>query len=87
MTPLVSPVNVAQPVLALAELEPGETATVVAVDVPGEIGERLMEMGLTPGTQVTFVRRGLWGDPIQIRLRGFMLTLRRAQAREIRVTR
>jgi Fe2+ transport system protein FeoA len=80
-------VSVALPRVALAELKAGETATVVAVDVPGEVGERLMEMGVTPGTQVTFVRRGLWGDPIQIRVRGFMLTLRRAQAREIQVTR
>lgn len=85
MTPLATPVSAETHDLDLSVLKPGMTATVTRVDVAGDVGERLMEMGLTPGTQITFVRRGLWGDPIQVRVRGFMLTLRRAQAREIRV--
>ncbi len=69
----------------LAALAPGATASIIAVDVPGEVGERLMEMGMTAGTQVTVVRRGFLGDPLQVNLRGYMLTLRKAQARLIRV--
>jgi ferrous iron transport protein A len=86
MTPLASPATHERARIALATLKPGESAIVAAVDVAGEVGERLMEMGVTPGTSVTLVRRGLWGDPLQVRVRGFMLTLRRAQAREIQVT-
>ncbi|MEZ0312413.1 MAG: ferrous iron transport protein A [Myxococcota bacterium] len=71
----------------LAALEPGASASVIAVDVPGEVGERLMEMGMTRGTRVTVVRRGFLGDPLQVNLRGYMLTLRKAQARLIRVRR
>lgn len=70
----------------LAQLSPGTSAVIASVDVPGDIGERLMEMGMTPGATVTLVRRGFWGDPLQIVLRGYMLTLRRAQAQQIRVT-
>ena len=69
----------------LAALAPGATASIIAVDVPGEVGERLMEMGMTRGTEVTMVRRGFLGDPLQVNLRGYMLTLRKAQARLIRV--
>lgn len=69
----------------LAALRPGSTASVIAVDVPGEVGERLMEMGMTRGTRVTLVRKGFLGDPLQVNLRGYMLTLRKAQARLIRV--
>lgn len=85
MTPLATPAAAETQGIDLSALEPEVTATVTRVDVAGDVGERLMEMGLTPGTQITLVRRGLWGDPIQVRVRGFMLTLRRAQARDIRV--
>ncbi len=69
----------------LADVKAGVVATIVAVDVPGEVGERLMEMGMTRGTRITVVRRGFLGDPVQVSLRGYMLTLRKAQARQIRV--
>jgi Fe2+ transport system protein FeoA len=71
--------------VSLAELSPGSSAVIASVDAPGEIGERLMEMGMTRGATVTVVRRGIWGDPLQVMLRGYMLTLRRAQALQIRV--
>lgn len=69
----------------LASVKAGAAASIVAVDVPGEVGERLMEMGMTRGTRITVVRRGFLGDPVQVNLRGYMLTLRKAQARQIRV--
>ena len=72
-------------VIPLAALAPGQSAVINAVDVPGEIGERLLEMGMTAGTSITLVRRGLWGDPMQVRIRGYMLTLRRAQAESVHV--
>lgn len=46
---------------------------------------RLMEMGLLPGTTVRVVRRAPLGDPLELRLRGFSLSLRRADANAVRV--
>jgi ferrous iron transport protein A len=72
--------------MPLARLRRGQQARVVGVREAGSLGERLMEMGLTPGTLVCIVRTGLLGDPMQLELRGYMLSLRRAQARQIDVT-
>lgn len=67
----------------LAEVPAGKRVQVRQVREQGGLGERLMEMGLTPGTEICVVRRGLFGDPLQIELRGYMLSLRRAQAQMI----
>lgn len=72
-------------VSSLADLPLGREAHVVAVLEPGALGERLMELGLTAGTRVRVLRRGLFGDPVQLHLRGFMLSLRKRQAEAIRV--
>ena len=71
--------------VTLADLPPNIPSEIVAVREPGALGDRLCEMGLLPGTQVTVMRRGLWGDPLQVAVRGTMLTLRRTQARTIDV--
>jgi ferrous iron transport protein A len=46
---------------------------------------RLMEMGLMRGTAVEVVRRAPLGDPLEVKVRGFMLTLRRSEAEHIEV--
>ena len=74
------PRQAAGKVRTLADLPIGVEALVANVRETGILGERLLEMGLTPGTPVTVVRRGIWADPVQINLRGYMLSLRRAQA-------
>ena len=75
---------VAARTLAAANL--GDTYTVTSIETPGALGERLMELGFVQGTQVTVVRRGPFGGPIQVALRGAHLSLRRAQADDIWVT-
>jgi Fe2+ transport system protein FeoA len=74
-------------VTTLDELGAGELVVIDAVTAPGEVGERLLEMGMTPGATVEVVRRAPFGDPLQIRLRGYLLALRRAQARAVQVRR
>ena len=69
--------------LVLDDLAPGQPAVVEAVLEPGPLGDRLLELGLTPGAPVAIVRRAPFGDPLQIRLRGTLLAIRRAQARRI----
>lgn len=70
---------------SLDDLPAGRTGVIVSVDVGGWVGERLLEMGMTPGAVVEVVRRAPFGDPMQIRLRGYLLALRRAQAAAVRV--
>jgi Fe2+ transport system protein FeoA len=71
--------------LNLTQLADGALARVVAVTQPGETGERLMELGLTPGVLVSVIRRGLFGDPLQLSVRGAMLSMRRAEAESVQV--
>lgn len=70
--------------MTLADLQPGDAATVkgYAADVP----PRVLELGLLPGTPVTLVRRAPLGDPLDLRVRGFHLSLRLAEARLVEVT-
>jgi ferrous iron transport protein A len=69
----------------LSELSPGERGKVVKVAGDAEAARRLMEMGLMRGTTVEVVRRAPLGDPLEVRVRGFMLTLRRSEAEHIEV--
>lgn len=69
--------------MRLNELKDGEYATIMEIQVVGPTKRRLIEMGVTPGTQVTMVKRAPLGDPMEIRLRGYQLTLRADDARRI----
>ncbi|HEY8430694.1 MAG TPA: FeoA family protein [Sandaracinaceae bacterium] len=64
----------------LAELPIGAEAVVAAIDCPRPVARRLMEMGVLPGTRVGVVRVAPLGDPIEIEVRGYSLSLRRREA-------
>ena len=64
----------------LDKLPIGESAVVHRIDCQRRVGSRLMEMGLLPGARVEMVRRAPFGDPLEIRLRGYLLSLRSADA-------
>jgi len=71
--------------VSLSEVSPGESASVVAMD-PSIAGmQRLQEMGLLPGTAVKVVRRAPLGDPIELEVRGYKLSIRKAEAAGISV--
>jgi ferrous iron transport protein A len=61
----------------------GTTATVAEIKVPPTSRPRLMEMGLLVGTTVELVRFAPMGDPVEIKVRGYNLTLRRQEAEQI----
>ncbi|MDP1581644.1 MAG: FeoA family protein [Candidatus Didemnitutus sp.] len=67
----------------LTTLAPGDSARVKDFPKSGPVFLRLREMGLLPGTMLTFVRAAPLGDPIEIKLRGYNLTLRREEADRI----
>ena len=69
----------------LSELVPGDRGRVVKVEGDADAARRLMELGLMRGTTVEVIRLAPLGDPLEVRVRGFMLTLRRAEAEHIEV--
>lgn len=71
--------------MRLPEVEIGATANVVAVHGSGVVPKRLMEMGVVPGVAVRVVKSAPFGDPIEIRLRGYSLAVRRSEAEAVEV--
>jgi ferrous iron transport protein A len=69
----------------LSQLARGESARVVAVAGGGSMAVRLLEMGLTPGTMIQLVKRAPFGDPLEVRVRGCHVSLRAAEAAQVRV--
>ena len=70
--------------MRLDALEIGKDAIVAAVESEDTaLRQHILDMGLTPGTEVTMMRYAPMGDPLEIRLRGYELTLRRADAARI----
>lgn len=67
----------------LKDLFPGEQGKVVRVDAEGALKRRLMDMGLTRGTMVTFRKVAPLGDPIEITVRGYELSIRKDEAAHI----
>jgi ferrous iron transport protein A len=71
--------------MTLDELKPGEKGRITAVGGEGELRLRLLDMGLIPRTEVTLMKVAPMGDPIEIRVRGYELTLRVSDAKNIEV--
>ncbi|MCI6353433.1 MAG: FeoA family protein [Oscillospiraceae bacterium] len=71
--------------MTLNELKIGDSAAITAVGGEGALRCRLLDMGLTPRTLVTLRKVAPMGDPIEIHVRGYELTLRVEDARQITV--
>ena len=71
--------------MTLNELKIGDSAAITAVGGEGALRCRLLDMGLTPRTVVTLRKVAPVGDPIEIHVRGYELTLRVEDARQITV--
>jgi ferrous iron transport protein A len=72
---------------SLTELAPGQTGRIHRIEGEPGTRQRLQEMGLIRGTQIQFVRAAPLGDPIEIRVRGYHLSLRRQEAVNVVVER
>ena len=73
--------------LSLAALPLRQKARITGFDLPSEQRARLLEMGLTTGAQVRSIRLAPLGDPLEIEVRGYRLSLRMREAEGIRVAR
>ena len=69
----------------LSQLSIGESATVIAVNGEGAIRRRLFDMGITPGVDVYLRKKAPLGDPIEIAIRGYELTLRKSEAAHVEI--
>ena len=69
----------------LADLAAGSRGIVQEIQVPAQYRSRLMEMGLLVGTPVELVRFAPLGDPVEIKVRGYHLSLRKHEAEQILV--
>lgn len=70
----------AQPAQTLSSLKQGDRAVVTEIKVPAGQRGRLLEMGLLVGTPIELVRFAPLGDPVEIKMRGYNLTIRKHEA-------
>ena len=71
--------------MVLSDLTPGSTARVVKVNGSGETTRRIVDMGVTSGSLVVVERIAPLGDPMEVKVRGYHLSLRRREASQITV--
>ena len=69
----------------LAQVKPGDSAVVCCVRGPEGPRQQLLEMGFVSGTPLRVVRLAPFGDPMQVELHGYHISLRQSEAREILV--
>lgn len=71
--------------MTLKELEIGKSASILSVGGAGELRQHFLDMGLIPGVKVTMVKYAPMGDPVEVRLHSYELTLRLADAEKIEI--
>lgn len=72
-------------IIGLDEVQVHSKVKVVTVATDSRIRRRIMDMGIVRGTEITVEGKAPMGDPIQISLRGYNLSLRKAEAKEVKV--
>jgi ferrous iron transport protein A len=72
-------------VTALADLPIGARGRVTQIRGSDEVSCRLLEMGLTPGAEVALIGAAPLGDPLELEVRGYRLSVRRAEARLVEI--
>jgi Fe2+ transport system protein FeoA len=72
--------------MTVKDLKIGESGLVLAVGGEKKLRRRLLEMGITPRTIITVKKAAPMGDPIELLLRGYVLSLRLAEAEKITIT-
>jgi ferrous iron transport protein A len=72
--------------MTLDELSVGQAATIDMISGDGPVVQRLMALGLLEGSEVSVTRKALGGDPIEVEIMGYALSLRRAEASQVQIT-
>ncbi len=71
--------------MSLDELKPGQCATVLSIEGDSLFRQRLIAMGVTPGTWIMLRKLAPLGDPMEIRVRNYSLSIRKKDARSIKI--
>ena len=71
--------------MRLNELKPGQSAVILAVGGEGALRQHFLDMGVIPGTEVTVVKLAPMGDPMELQIHGYELTLRLSEAEKIEI--
>jgi ferrous iron transport protein A len=71
--------------MTLKDLKPGEEGIVASIGEKGPIRRRIMDMGVTPGASIKVVKVAPLGDPIEVTIRGYELSLRKDEAKQIQM--
>lgn len=72
--------------MKLSELQIGDTATILSVGGKGALRQHFLDMGLIQGTEVTVVKYAPMGDPVELRIHGYELSIRLADAENIEIS-
>jgi ferrous iron transport protein A len=71
--------------MTLRDLKPGQEGTVISIGEKGPMRRRIMDMGVTPGILIKVIKVAPLGDPVEVNVRGYELSLRKAEAENILV--
>ena len=69
--------------MTLKDLKPGQQGTVASIGTTGPAKRRIMDMGITPGVEIRVVKVAPLGNPIEVNVRGYELSLRKEDAQQI----
>lgn len=71
--------------MTLRDLKPGQSGVVASIGEKGPLRRRIMDMGITTGATITVIKVAPLGDPIEVRVRGYELSLRKDEAKQIEI--
>ncbi len=69
--------------MTLKDLKPGQEGVVASIGEKGPVRKRIMDMGVTPGALIKVIKVAPLGDPIEVNIRGYELSLRKSEAAQI----
>ncbi len=69
--------------MTLKDLKPGQEGVVTSIGEKGPVRKRIMDMGVTPGAMIKVIKIAPLGDPIEVNIRGYELSLRKSEASQI----
>ncbi len=69
--------------MTLKDLKPGQNGIVASISTTGPMKRRIMDMGITPGVEIRVIKTAPLGDPVEVNVRGYELSLRREETQRI----
>ena len=71
--------------MTLDEINPGQECKIIEMNLEGETGQRLLDMGFIPGTRIKVIRNAPLVDPVELVLKGYHVSIRHSEAKGVEV--